>query len=91
MNIFRLMIALVFLAAGLIVGVWNREDIVLSLPFVQGIPTTSGIAIILALLCGVVIGGLIVMATLVWPLYAKLRKANKQQPAAPLPPVAPGI
>ena len=76
MNIFRLMVALLFLVAGLVVGVWNRQDIILSLPFVEGIPTTSGIAIILALLCGVVIGGLIIMATLVWPLYAKLLKAN---------------
>ena len=90
MNIFRLMVALLFLVAGLVVGVWNRQDIILSLPFVEGIPTTSGIAIILALLCGVVIGGLIIMATLVWPLYAKLRKASKQSIATP-PPPAPGI
>ena len=90
MNIFRLMVALVFLVAGLVVGVWNRQDIILSLPFVEGIPTTSGIAIILALLCGVVIGGLIIMATLVWPLYAKLRKANKQTIATPQPPT-PGL
>ena len=90
MNIFRLMVALVFLVAGLVVGVWNRQDIILSLPFVDGIPTTSGIAIILALLCGVVIGGLIIMATLVWPLYAKLRKANKQTIATPQPPT-PGL
>ena len=90
MNIFRLMVALLFLVAGLVVGVWNRQDIILSLPFVDGIPTTSGIAIILALLCGVVIGGLIIMATLVWPLYAKLRKANKQTIATPQPPT-PGL
>ena len=90
MNIFRLMVALLFLVAGLVVGVWNRQDIILSLPFVEGIPTTSGIAIILALLCGVVIGGLIIMATLVWPLYAKLRKANKQTIATPQPPT-PGL
>ena len=90
MNIFRLIVALALMAAGLIVGVWNRQDILLSLPFVEGVPTTSGIAIILSLLCGVVIGGLIVMATLVWPLYAKLRKVNKQT-TAPLPPASPGI
>ena len=90
MNIFRLMVALLFLVAGLVVGVWNRQDIILSLPFVEGIPTTSGIAIILALLCGVVIGGLIIMATLVWPLYAKLRKVSKHAIATPQPP-APGI
>jgi uncharacterized integral membrane protein len=78
MNVFRLVVALVFLAAGLIVGIWNTESITLSLPFTTGIKTSSGAAIILSLLSGVVIGGLIVLATVVWPLYAKLRKANKQ-------------
>ena len=32
---------------------------------------------LLSLLLGVVVGGLIVLATLVWPLYAKLRKATR--------------
>ena len=31
----------------------------------------------MSLLLGVVVGGLIVLATLVWPLYAKLRKATR--------------
>jgi uncharacterized membrane protein len=42
------------------------------------VQTSSGVAIILSLLAGVLIGGAIVLATIVWPLYAKLRKANKQ-------------
>ena len=78
MNVFRLVVALVFLVAGLIVGIWNTEAITISLPFTGGIETSSGTAIILSLLGGVVIGGLLVLATVVWPLYAKLRKANKQ-------------
>jgi hypothetical protein len=36
----------------------------------------------LSLLLGVVVGGLIVVATLVWPLYAKLRRANRSAAAA---------
>lgn len=90
MNVFRLIVALVFLAAGLIVGIWNTESITLSLPFTTGIKTSSGAAIILSLLSGVVIGGLIVLATMVWPLYAKLRKANKQVTAA-VPPSVTGL
>ena len=87
MNIFRLIIALVFLAIGLLVGVLNTQPITLKLLFTQ-IETSSGVAIILSLLAGVMIGGLIALATLVWPLYTKLRKANKQAantPAAPMP------
>jgi len=87
MNVFRLAVALVFLAMGLVVGIWNTEAITLSLPFIAGIKTSSGAAIILSLLGGVVIGGLIVLATVVWPLYAKLRKAGKQASAATPPSV----
>jgi uncharacterized integral membrane protein len=83
MNILRLIVALIFLGAGLLIGVLNTQPITLKLLFTD-IQTSSGVAIILSLLAGVVIGGLIMLATLVWPLYAKLRKANKQA-AAPTP------
>jgi len=81
MSTIRLVVALVFLAAGLVIGVLNTQPIVLKLLFTE-IPTSSGVAIILSLLFGVLIGGLIVMATMVLPLYARLRKANKVQPSA---------
>lgn len=85
MNIFRLIVALVFLAIGLLVGVLNTQPITLKLLFTQ-IETSSGVAIILSLLAGVIIGGLIALATLVWPLYSKLRKANKQAAITPSAP-----
>jgi uncharacterized integral membrane protein len=78
MNIFRLIVALVFLVIGLAIGVMNTDPILLKLPFIAQVQTSSGVAIILSLLAGVLIGGAIVLATIVWPLYAKLRKANKQ-------------
>lgn len=83
MNMFRLIVALVFLVIGLVIGFLNDSPaITLDLIFFQW-STTPGNAIILSLLTGVVIGGLIVLATLVLPLYAKLRKAGKAQaPAA---------
>ncbi|MBB3274475.1 MULTISPECIES: LapA family protein [Pseudoxanthomonas] len=81
MSTIRLVVALVFLAAGLVIGVLNTQPIVLKLLFTE-IPTSSGVAIILSLLFGVLIGGLIVMATMVLPLYARLRKANKVQASA---------
>lgn len=76
MSTVRLVVALIFLAAGLVIGVLNTQPIVLKLLFTE-IPTSSGVAIILSLLFGVLIGGLIVMATMVLPLYARLRKASK--------------
>lgn len=90
MNIFRLIIALIFLGIGLLVGVLNTQPITLKLLFTD-IQTSSGVAIILSLLAGVVIGGLIVLATLVWPLYTKLRKANKQAAASSTAPLGTGV
>lgn len=87
MNTVRLLIALFFLAAGLVIGVLNTQPIVLKLLFTD-IPTSSGVAIILSLLFGVLIGGLIVMATMVLPLYTKLRKAARQNV---MPPSAPSV
>jgi lipopolysaccharide assembly protein A len=89
MNIFRLIIALIFLGAGLLIGVLNTQPITLKL-LAADIQTSSGVAIILSLLAGVIIGGLIVLATLVWPLYTKLRKANKQV-VTPTPPTGSGL
>lgn len=89
MSTVRLVVALIFLAAGLVIGVLNTQPIVLKLLFTE-IPTSSGVAIILSLLFGVLIGGLIVMATMVLPLYARLRKASKAQTSAPSVTPTPG-
>lgn len=88
MNVFRLVVALVFLALGLVVGFQNSSpQITLKLISFTWV-TTPGNAIILSLLTGVVIGGLIVLATIVWPLYSKLRKANRQASSAAPPSVS---
>ena len=79
MNVVRLLILLAVLVAGLIIGALNSDKMVLSLGFTQ-ITTTTGLAIIVALLSGAIIGGGIVLASLVIPLYAKLRKAQKASP-----------
>jgi putative membrane protein len=83
MNIVRLLIALAFLAVGLVVGFLNTDDVHLNLIFAQ-VDTMSGVAIIVSLLAGVCIGAAIVLATVAWPLYARLRKAGKLS-AAPAP------
>ncbi|KTF33349.1 LapA family protein [Xanthomonas translucens] len=88
MKIARLLILLVFLLAGLVIGSLNSQQIVINFGF-TGINTTSGIAIIVSLFAGVVIGAALLLATLVIPLYAKLRRANKAAIAAAAPAVAP--
>ncbi|MDL5364851.1 hypothetical protein QSH18_04475 [Xanthomonas sp. NCPPB 2654] len=88
MKIARLLILLVFLLAGLVIGSLNSQQIVVSFGFTD-LHTTSGIAIIVSLFAGLVIGAALVLAALVIPLYAKLRRANKAAVAASAPAVAP--
>lgn len=76
MKIIRLLILLAVLVAGLVVGSLNSQRVDISLAF-WVLQTTSGIAIIVSLLLGALLGGALVTAGVVIPLYAKLRRANK--------------
>ncbi|MBN6151607.1 DUF1049 domain-containing protein [Xanthomonas sp. AmX2] len=81
MKIARLLILLAFLLAGLVIGSLNSQPILVDFGF-TGINTTSGIAIMVSLFAGVLIGAALVLASLVIPLYAKLRRANKAAAAS---------
>lgn len=91
MKVFRLLLLLVFLVLGLIIGVLNSDPIQIDFAFTS-IPTTSGVAIIVALLGGALVGVSLVLIGLVIPLYSKLRQANKRADAnrAGADAVAPG-
>ncbi|AOD14858.1 LapA family protein [Xanthomonas fragariae] len=90
MKVFRLLVMLAFLLVGLIIGAVNSQDVTLDFLF-SNVHTTSGIAIIVALLVGVLIGAGMVLVSVVIPIYSKLRQANKavavsRVDARPIPP-----
>lgn len=82
MNIFRLAIALLLLVLGLVVGLQNGSPPIALKLLTFSWQTTPGAAIILSLFAGMVIGAVLMLTLVVWPLYAKLRKANKQSGAS---------
>lgn len=84
MKIVRLLILLVFLLAGLVIGSLNSQPIVINFG-VSALATTSGIAIIVSLFAGVVIGAALVLTLVAIPLYARLRRANKAANAVGVP------
>ena len=88
MKTVRLVILLAVLIGGLVIGSLNSQPIEISLAF-WVLKTTSGIAIIASLLLGALVGGGMVMAALVVPMYAKLRRANKAAAATSSEPAAP--
>ena len=94
MAILRLLLLVAFLAAGLVVGSLNRQRIVLDFGLAE-VVTTTGIAVMVALLAGVLLGGGLVLATSVLPLRTRLGRAQRAaasaaaKPADPEPPHPP--
>ncbi|MBO9745827.1 MULTISPECIES: lipopolysaccharide assembly protein LapA domain-containing protein [Xanthomonas] len=72
MKVLRLLVMLAFLLVGLIIGAVNSQDVTLDFLF-SSVHTSSGVAIIVALL----VGAGMVLVSVVIPLYSKLRQANK--------------
>ncbi|MEO6366305.1 MAG: LapA family protein [Luteimonas sp.] len=63
------------LAAGIAVGALNPQTISLDLG-VAVLRTTLGVAILVSLLIGVVVGGLVMTASVILPLRQRLRRAE---------------
>lgn len=81
----RLIVAVACLALGAAIGALNRQTVAIDLGAVQ--PTTTlGVALIVALLAGVIIGGLAIAASVALPLRRQLTQAERRNgaPAAPV-------
>ena len=77
MHVIRLLIAFACIALGAIVGALNRQAAVIDLGGAQ-ISTTLGVAVLVALLVGVLLGGLAISASIVWPLRRRLARIERQ-------------
>ena len=66
MRLFRLLIALACLAAGVAIGGLNDQPVRLDLGFAI-LPTTLGVAVIVSLLIGIVVGGLALATSVLRP------------------------
>lgn len=78
MHFIRFLVAFACLAVGAIVGALNRQSVAVDFG-VGSVPTTLGVVLILALLIGVVVGGLAVTIGLVLPLRRRLARAERQR------------
>ncbi|MFL6592671.1 MAG: lipopolysaccharide assembly protein LapA domain-containing protein [Luteimonas sp.] len=80
MRLIRLLAALAFIALGVVVGALNAQPVTLDLAFAS-LHSTLGICILAALLLGVVLGGLVLTASVVLPLRQRLRTATARRPS----------
>ena len=71
----RLIVAFACLAAGVIVGALNPQPAVLDLGFTRA-GAALGVIVLVALLIGVIAGGLALAASVVLPLRQRLRRAE---------------
>lgn len=75
MRLIRLLVAVACLAIGIAIGALNTQRVQIDLGFAF-IPTSLGIAVLAALLLGVLVGGLVLAASVVMPLRQRLRQTQ---------------
>ncbi len=73
----RMLIAIVFLAVGLVLGVLNAESATVDLGVVD-VKAGLGVILLCTLLAGVLAGGLAIVVSVVLPLRRALRRVEKQ-------------
>ena len=81
MRVIRLLIAFAFIALGATVGALNRQEIAIDFGAFH-LSTTLGVALLVALLGGLLLGGTAIAASVVLPLRRRLARMQRSQPAA---------
>lgn len=76
MPLLKTLIALAFIIIGIVFGALNRDVMRIDL-FFMTLQASIGLTVLLVLLLGCLLGGLVVLATVVWPMRANLTKAEK--------------
>ncbi|TXK64541.1 LapA family protein [Alkalisalibacterium limincola] len=94
MRVLQVLIAILFVALGMAFSALNADPVVIDLYF-DRFTLSLGVVVLLAMLVGAILGGLAVLAGVVWPLQRQLRRSRSKasEPGAPaqepLPPMHP--
>jgi lipopolysaccharide assembly protein A len=80
MSLLKSLLALLFVLLGIVFGAMNRDVMPIDLFFTQ-LEASIGLTVLLVLLLGCLLGGSVVLATVVWPLRSELAKAEKDAKA----------
>ncbi len=73
MRLIKSLIALCFVAMGVVFGALNTQRVHVDLWF-DAINGRLGLVLLTVLLAGALIGGLVVMASMVWPMRRRLQR-----------------
>lgn len=81
MRIVFLLLAVLFLAAGIVFGALNAEPVTVDFYWLQ-VPVSLGFALLVGALAGAIAAGFVLTISVIWPLRARLRKAQRRNSAA---------
>ena len=76
MPLLKTFLALAFIMMGIVFGALNRDVMRIDL-FFTTLQASIGLTVLLVLILGCLLGGLVVLATVVWPMRSALLKAEK--------------
>lgn len=77
MRLLQLLLALLFVAAGVVFGALNPQTTMLDFYYLHQ-SVGVGVALLVALLIGASLGGMAISVGVVWPLRRKLRQSHKR-------------
>jgi hypothetical protein len=89
MRVIKALAALCFVALGLAFGALNRERVHVDLAL-AGLEVRLGFLLLVVALVGALVGGLAVMAGVVWPMRRRARASRVSAGPPSAEPVAPG-
>jgi putative membrane protein len=84
MRLLKTLIALLFVALGVVFGALNRQTVHVDL-FYASYDVRLGVTLIAVLLAGALLGGLLVTAGVVWPMRRRLRRSGESGSGPDLP------
>lgn len=74
MRLIKAVIALLFVAVGVLFGALNRTPVSIDLGFATIEKANLGTSLLAAVLSGAILAGLVLTAAVVWPLRRQLRR-----------------
>ncbi len=84
MRLIKALVALLFVAVGVLFGALNRTPVSIDLGFYSLANANLGTSLLAAVLLGAIVAGVVLTAAVVWPLRRQLRRGPlAAEPATP--------
>ena len=76
MRLIKALVALLFIAFGVLFGALNRTAVHIDLGFVDIDGANLGTSLLAAVLLGALVAGLVLTIAVIWPLHSRLRRSQ---------------